>query len=190
MNDKNKQKNCPVCNKTFAQKGKGNYKTCSEECSKINLKNKQKNWRSWPSAKNKNITEKKCKLCNKTYKIKSKQFCSNKCKIITRNIYNRFMSRISDIKSRHFINHQGKYIDLLGTSIYKYVNYIETFFNDNLNWDNLQEWQIDHIIPICEFDLSDKNQVKKAFHYSNTQPLLYENHIIKTTDHFLENYYS
>lgn len=32
-------------------------------------------------------------------------------------------------------------------------------------------WHIDHIKPLCSFDLKDKVQFKEACHYSNLQPL-------------------
>jgi hypothetical protein len=42
-----------------------------------------------------------------------------------------------------------------------------------MSWDNFGKvWELDHVIPIAWFDLKDKSQVKKCFHYSNFQPLL------------------
>ena len=35
-------------------------------------------------------------------------------------------------------------------------------------------WEVDHIRPICSFDLSDPEQVKACFHHSNLQPLFIE----------------
>ena len=34
----------------------------------------------------------------------------------------------------------------------------------------------DHVIPICMFDVSDNEELKLAFNWKNTQPLLEENH--------------
>ena len=33
------------------------------------------------------------------------------------------------------------------------------------------EWVVDHIRPIASFDLTDEQQLKQAFHYSNCQPM-------------------
>ena len=42
-----------------------------------------------------------------------------------------------------------------------------------MNWDVYMKGgiHIDHIIPCKNFDLTDPNQQKKCFHYSNLQPL-------------------
>ena len=38
-----------------------------------------------------------------------------------------------------------------------------------MNWYNIE---IDHIKPICMFDVSNDEELKKAFSWKNTQPLL------------------
>ena len=42
-----------------------------------------------------------------------------------------------------------------------------------MKWDNhgLYGWHIDHIQPCNSFDLSNEEEQKKCFHYSNMQPL-------------------
>jgi hypothetical protein len=34
-----------------------------------------------------------------------------------------------------------------------------------------KEWSIDHIVPLAYFDLTSNSEQKKAFHFSNCQPL-------------------
>jgi hypothetical protein len=77
----------------------------------------------------------------------------------------------------------GKAVELLGCSIMEFKTYIEAKFESWMNWDNWgrydidrMTWHIDHIVPLASFDLSDPEQLKKACHYTNLQPLLaYDN---------------
>ena len=51
--------------------------------------------------------------------------------------------------------------------------HIEIQFKEGMSWENhsLNGWHIDHIIPCASFDLTDPDQQKKCFHYTNLQPL-------------------
>lgn len=64
-------------------------------------------------------------------------------------------------------------MDLLGCSIDKFKQYLESKFAEGMNWNNYGKngWVIDHIIPCASFDLTDKEQQKKCFNYKNLQPL-------------------
>ena len=67
----------------------------------------------------------------------------------------------------------GSSVDDLGCSIEEFKLYIESKFSTNMSWDNHSKrgWHIDHIIPLSAFDLTDPEQVKRACHYTNLQPL-------------------
>lgn len=67
---------------------------------------------------------------------------------------------------------KGKTLDLLGCSISFLKSHLESMFDKYMSWDNYGTyWHIDHIVPIASFDLSDPEQQKLCFHYSNLQPL-------------------
>lgn len=62
--------------------------------------------------------------------------------------------------------------DLLGCSPEEYSKYLQIRFTPEMSWDNYGSyWEIDHIVPCSHFNLVDGNEQKKAFHYTNTQPL-------------------
>jgi hypothetical protein len=63
--------------------------------------------------------------------------------------------------------------DILGCDIDNYLNWINhTMFKD-MSWKNYGiYWNIDHLIPISKFDLSDPNEVKKAFNWKNTWAMI------------------
>lgn len=65
----------------------------------------------------------------------------------------------------------GSAVVLLGCSTEQAVNYIQSKFQDGMTWQNHGRWHIDHIRPLASFDLTKQDQLSKACHYSNLQPL-------------------
>lgn len=61
--------------------------------------------------------------------------------------------------------------ELLGTTISEVRNHLENQFRDGMTWENHGEWHIDHRRPLASFNLLEKEEQKKAFHYTNLQPL-------------------
>ena len=63
-------------------------------------------------------------------------------------------------------------LDFIGCSLDFYMDYLASKFDEHMSWNNYGNyWEIDHIIPLNRFDLSDSQQIRAAFHYNNTQPL-------------------
>jgi hypothetical protein len=60
---------------------------------------------------------------------------------------------------------------LIGCSVKYLVKHLEKQFKLGMNWQNRNEWHVDHIIPCHAFNLTDPEQQKKCFHYTNLQPL-------------------
>ena len=63
--------------------------------------------------------------------------------------------------------------EILGIDIDFYRKWIEFQFTPEMTWDNIE---IDHVKAICLFDISNDEQLKEAFHWRNTQPLLKKDH--------------
>lgn len=63
--------------------------------------------------------------------------------------------------------------ELLGCSIEELRNHLERLFQPDMKWDNYGRngWHIDHVIPLTYFDMSDPEQQRRAWHYTNLQPL-------------------
>lgn len=62
--------------------------------------------------------------------------------------------------------------NLIGCDLYFLKDYLEKQFDENMNWANYGPyWHVDHIRPCASFDLTDHEQQRICFHYSNLQPL-------------------
>jgi hypothetical protein len=86
-------------------------------------------------------------------------------------------SRIAMLLSGH---KTIKSAHLVGCSPAKLKQHLEEQFESGMNWNNFGScWHADHIIPLAWFDLSDPNQQRWAFHYSNLQPLKKEDNLRK-----------
>jgi hypothetical protein len=85
----------------------------------------------------------------------------------------RLRSRLVSVIRRHMSGRSttGVIRELLGCSLSDLACHLESKFLPGMSWDNRNEWHVDHIKPLCAFDLSDPEQQAAAFHYSNLQPL-------------------
>ena len=70
-------------------------------------------------------------------------------------------------------NKSDNTIALLGCSVEFFKSYIEGQWVEGMDWTNYSPsgWHIDHIKECHTFDLSDPEQQKECFHYSNQRPL-------------------
>lgn len=62
----------------------------------------------------------------------------------------------------------GSTIELVGCSWEELRRHIESQFVDGMSWGKIE---VDHIIPCARFDLTDPEQQRRCFHFSNLQPL-------------------
>ena len=73
------------------------------------------------------------------------------------------------------------YTKSIGCTYEELVKYIESKFTEGMNWDNYgrKGWHIDHIKPCASFDLSNYEQQKQCFHYTNLQPFWWKDNLEK-----------
>ncbi len=63
--------------------------------------------------------------------------------------------------------------EILGAPIELVRSHIESQFKPGMTWENHGKhgWHIDHVKPLASFNLTDKEQVRQAGHYTNLAPL-------------------
>jgi hypothetical protein len=71
---------------------------------------------------------------------------------------------------------------LLGCTFERAHAHLESKFTRGMSWGNygLHGWHVDHIIPCASFDLTDPEQQRQCFHYTNLQPLWAEDNLRKS----------
>ncbi|MFH1460238.1 MAG: hypothetical protein ABIG64_07720 [Candidatus Omnitrophota bacterium] len=128
------------------------------------------------------------------YKKEPTQFLNQYCddcnyllsnNLVTNDIYNKKtilkklrVRVISRIKAAYDLS-ATECTQFLGVDYPGYMKYLELFFYDNMSWDNINDWEIDHIKPVKEFDLSKLYDRKNCFHFTNTKPLFKSDHVKK-----------
>ena len=76
-------------------------------------------------------------------------------------------------KSLKGMTKQSSTKEILGIDIDLYRKWIEGQFTPEMNWSNIE---VDHIKPICMFDVSKDVELKEEFSWKSTQPLLKQDH--------------
>ena len=108
-------------------------------------------------------------------------------KITIRNTVNKYIKRKNQKKI-------DSYIDNLGCTMEQLIEHIESQFTKNpetgemMTWENHSQfgWHLDHIKPLCSFNLEDLEQLKQSCHYTNLQPLWWKENLSKRgrTDYY------
>ena len=149
---------------------------------KDQVKSKIKEWRE----KNREVYLQKQKEWRKGYYSKYNQIRNQRRKIrlqLDKNyeLGDRLRHRIKRaIKQHKGIRHSSS-LSLLGTDMKTVKEHLESLFTKGMSWDNYgyRGWHVDHIVPCASFDLTDPEQQKKCFHYTNLQPLWAKDNLSK-----------
>lgn len=93
--------------------------------------------------------------------------------------------RMCELFNRYRKRKSRKTSDLLGCSSLLASLIIEAQCNaySGMGWNNHGVWHIDHVRPLCSFDLTDEKQLLEACHISNLQPLWAKDNLSKGSKH-------
>jgi hypothetical protein len=109
----------------------------------------------------------KIKLYGKNYQKQKRKSCI--FFKLKRNLRNRLWSVLRNGVKK------GSAVRDLGCTPEELKLHLESLFEPGMSWDNYGnkegQWSIDHIIPLSNVDLADRDQFLKVNHYTNLQPL-------------------
>jgi len=92
-----------------------------------------------------------------------------------RRMYNILISRMNRALKDQKRKRTIRTWDLVGCDYETLKKHLESQFKLGMTWENHgsgdNKWHIDHIKPCASFDLTNIEEQKKCFHYTNLQPL-------------------
>jgi hypothetical protein len=151
--------------------GRGKNHTCNKCVNILCQRSYKINWKKRNEAHRKYAEKHQSKL--KKYRTTY---------IITRRNVDIYFKLKTNLRSRLYSaikrNYKsGSAIKDLGCSIEFLKQYIESKFYGGMAWKNWGlVWQLDHIKELHTFDLTNREQLLRAVHYTNLQPLTIEDH--------------
>jgi hypothetical protein len=121
----------------------------------------------------------------KEYSKKSRERLAEYDKKRYSNVSNARIRQNIAVRIRGVLRRQNAYknqrtMEYIGCTVSFLYSYLESLFLPGMTWENKSEWHIDHIRPCASFDLTDPEQQKQCFHYTNLQPLWAEDNLRKS----------
>ena len=165
----------------YYKKNKEKYQESSKKYYKTNtekVKNNSTKWQKHNHEEYKLIQKKWHKNNREYHKVWRKDKWDNdpnyKLRILLGNRLNEVLKKNKTYKSSNIIA-------LLDCSLGELKSHLQQLFKKEMSWINHGIiWEIDHIIPCANFNLSLVEEQKKCFHFSNLQPLFKTTKISKS----------
>jgi hypothetical protein len=114
----------------------------------------------------------KKKICISCYpdflRIQKTEWCKNE-----RNInMNYRLKKSLAARLRNVLFKTDTTMNYIGCNIQYLREWFEFNFNSEMNWENYGSyWSIDHIIPVCKFDLTIEDEKLKCWNWTNLMPV-------------------
>lgn len=153
----------------------------------LEYRKSRREYRNIYAAKYRMKHKEKIRLRGIEYRVSNKE----KRNIVSRKHYTNNPQHKLNLCIRNRLNHAirrgdkaGSGIKDMGCSVGFLEMYLESMFYDNsetgtkMTWGNWGfgkgKWNIDHILPISKFDLTDREEFLQVVHFKNLQPLWFE----------------
>lgn len=101
--------------------------------------------------------------------------------------------RLREILRKQGAVKSNRTVNLIGCSIEYLMQYLQSLFYHNkvglpmtLELLSTPQIELDHIIPLWKFNLTNSEEQKRAFHYTNMRPMWAKDHNIKSAKDYSE----
>ncbi len=163
-------------------KAKEYYKTHQDEKGVYQEKNKEKikDRKKEYYQRHKSTIKLKVNNYNKNHKKERNEYINNKLKNnLNFKLSHNLRSRLYNALKNSWKS--GSAVRDLGCSIPEFKTYLESKWAEGMTWKNWSKtgWHIDHIVPLDFFNLQNKEELLKACHYTNLQPMWAEENLSK-----------
>jgi hypothetical protein len=169
-NENSYSNTCKKCLNEIDKQRKKNMRiiraeTCIAKCEKCGLEKTLKDF-----TKLKKFYKKK--ICSKCYPELLREQKTEWCKNEHNTNMNYRIKKSLAARLRNVLNKNTTTMDYIGCNIQYFREWLEYNFTKEMNWDNYGTfWSIDHIIPVCKFDLTDETQKFQCWNWSNMVPV-------------------
>jgi hypothetical protein len=164
-----KNSECKMCFKETRKKYYGRYKERVNKWYNENselTKLRSKEWKTSNPERNKELNQKSDKRRRQKITQKNKQlYHSNDLIRLRYQIH----SLIGNSFRKKGYSKKSITQNILGIDFLEFKNHLQSQFTDGMNWENKNEWEIDHIIPISI--AKNEEQIIKLNHHLNLRPL-------------------
>jgi hypothetical protein len=77
-------------------------------------------------------------------------------------------------------------ISEVGYSVFELKEHLEGAFKKGMGWSNYGVWKISFVVPLNGFNLSNPQEIKRAFHYTNLKPAWDRRKLVRLTQESLK----
>ena len=118
----------------------------------------------------------KKKICLSCYPLFLREqktgWCKNEHNTNTNTNMNYRIKKSLAARLRTVLNKNNSTMNYIGCNIQYLREWFEYNFTSEMNWDNYGSyWSIDHIIPVCKFELTDEDEKLKCCNWTNLMPV-------------------
>jgi hypothetical protein len=114
----------------------------------------------------------KKKICLTCYPIFLREQKTEWCRNESNTNMNYRIKKSLASRLRNVLTKNDTTMNYIGCNIQYLREWFEYNFTEEMNWDNYGSyWSIDHVIPVCKFDLTNENEKLKCWNWTNMMPV-------------------